>query len=108
MTSPHLQLVGPMNADPTQPLPADLHTFVEQGMRAGHGALYVSMGTIVQLTEAELRSVAASLSALPNPVIWKLASHDLPSKEGPCSMSALCNMQEAQSRQSILEQAIYV
>lgn len=77
-----LQLVGPISADSAKPLPADLSDFVEQGEAAGHGAVYVSMGTAARLTEAELHSLAGSLSALPNPVLWKLAPRDLPSELG--------------------------
>ncbi len=77
-----LQLVGPISADPAKALPADLSAFVEGGQAAGQGAVYVSMGTASRLTEAELHSLAGSLSALPNPVLWKLAPQDLPGEQG--------------------------
>ena len=77
-----LQLVGPISADPAKALPADLSAFVERGQAARQGAVYVSMGTASRLNEAELHSLAGSLSALPNPVLWKLAPHDLPGEQG--------------------------
>ncbi len=40
------------------------------------------MGPASRLTEAKLRSLAGSLSTLPNPVLWKLAPHDLPGEQG--------------------------
>lgn len=77
-----LQLVGPISADPGKALPADLSAFVERGQAVGQGAVYVSMGPASRLTEAELHSLAGSLSGLPNPVLWKLAPHDLPGEQG--------------------------
>ena len=75
-------MVGPISADPAKALPEDLSAFVEGGQAAGRGAVYVSMATASRLTEAELHSLAGSLSALPNPVLWKLAAHDLPGEQG--------------------------
>lgn len=85
---PKVHLVGPISADSAKPLPADLSDFVEQGEAAGHGAVYVSMGTAARLTEAELHSLAGSLSALPNPVLWKLAPRDLPRNMSRTSLEA--------------------
>ncbi len=73
-------MVGPLLVDSAKPLPADLEAFVEQGMAEGHGALYVSMGTAARLTEEEMHSLASSLSALPNPVLWKVSAIQLPSE----------------------------
>ncbi len=73
-------MVGPILAAPAQRLPAGLQAFVEQGIAEGHGAVYVSMGTAARLTEQELHSLAGTLSALPNPVLWKLSALDLPSE----------------------------
>ncbi len=36
------------------------------------------MGSLARLPEAELRSMAAAFSALPNPVLWKLDPKDMP------------------------------
>ncbi len=62
--------------------PSQLATFVEQGLAAGHGPVYIAMGTAARLTEAELHSLASSLSALPNPVLCKGSCHR-PAKSEP-------------------------
>ena len=63
-----------MLADDAKPLPLELSAFLQSGMSQGHGAILVSMGTLVRMTDEEVRSMAAGLSALPNPVLWKLDS----------------------------------
>ena len=75
-----LQVVGPTSVDVAKPLPTDLEAFLERGRAAQHGAIYISMGSVARLTEQELQSLADCVSALPNPVIWKLSALDLPSK----------------------------
>lgn len=40
------------------------------------------MGTLAMPTEEELVSMVRGLSALPNPVLWKLDSQMLPGKSG--------------------------
>ncbi len=47
-------------------------------MTAGHGAIYVSMGSAARLSKQELHSIAGCLAALPSPVLWKLAPVELP------------------------------
>ena len=73
-------MVGPILSEAAKPLPADLAAFVESGKASRHGAVYVSMGTAARLTAAELHSLSKSLSAIPNPVLWKLSDYDLPSE----------------------------
>lgn len=72
-----MQVVGPILAEEAQPLPADLDKFLSQGID-GPGAVYISMGTLARLNEAELLRMAEALSALPNPVLWKLDKAHLP------------------------------
>ena len=69
-----VQLVGPVLAEDAKPLAAELNMFVESGLSQGLGAVYVSMGTLARMTDEEVHSMAAGLSALPNPVLWKLDS----------------------------------
>lgn len=71
-------MVGPVLAKPAEPLAPELASFLDAGMNDGHKAVYVSMGTLTALFEPELRSMALGLSALPNPILWKLPSTDLP------------------------------
>ena len=81
-----MQLVGPLNAVPAKALPEDLYSFLATPVgsaspaKAGQtpGAVYVSMGTVVRLTEAEVIGMAANLAALERPVIWKLDAAELP------------------------------
>ena len=76
-----LQVVGPTSVDVAKPLPADLEAFLERGMAAQHGAIYISMGSAAKLTKQELQSLADCVSAMPNPVLWKLSALDMPSKQ---------------------------
>ena len=71
-------MVGPLMAAPPEPLPAALDTFLLQGLADGHGGVFVSMGTMARMTEEELHSMARGLSALPNPILWKLNLLDIP------------------------------
>ena len=71
-------MVGPILAEDAKPLAQPLSDFLSQGQSSGHAAVYVSMGTLAMPTEAELRSMAEGLSALPNPVLWKLDEDFLP------------------------------
>lgn len=73
-----LQLVGPILLDEAKPLPADLQSFLDKGLSGQHAAVHVSMGTLARLSEDEVRSMAAALSALPNPTLWKLDEALLP------------------------------
>ena len=75
-------MVGPVLANPAMPLSEELSSFLESGMSTGHKAVYVSMGTLTAMFEPELHSMAQGLSALPNPVLWKLPSTDLPGMPG--------------------------
>ena len=75
-----LQLVGPLMAEAAKPLPAELSSFLEQGLDEGQGAVFVSMGTMARMTADELHSMALGLSALPNPVLWKLNLLDIPGR----------------------------
>ncbi|KAK9840269.1 hypothetical protein WJX74_006518 [Apatococcus lobatus] len=75
---PKLHMVGPVLASNAKPLPQELSFFLSSGMSNGNKAVYVSMGTLTAMFEPELRSMALGLSALPNPVLWKLPSSDLP------------------------------
>ena len=73
-----MQLVGPILAEPAKKLPSQLSNFLEEGTANNQGAVYVSMGSAARLAEAQLHSMAQGLSGLPNPVLWKLSSEDLP------------------------------
>lgn len=73
-----LQMVGPILLEEAQALPADLSKFLDQGVSGGMGAVYVSMGTLVRLGEDEVLSMAAALTALRHPVLWKLDRALLP------------------------------
>ena len=73
-----MQVVGPVLARPAKTLDTELSAFLDSGMRQGLKAVYVSMGTLGALFTTELLSMAKGLSALPNPVLWKLPDADLP------------------------------
>ena len=90
------QMVGALNTAPGKPLPADLQRFLDQKLPSRHptgrsevtGAIYVSVGTVVLLEEAEVLGLAANLAALDCPVLWKLSNAELPGdsslKDGCC------------------------
>lgn len=63
-------------------------------MAAGHGAIYVSMGSAARFSKQELHSIAGCLAALPSPVLWKLAPVEMP---GECH-----SLHEAVSRVPLL------
>lgn len=63
-----------MLAEDAKTLTSELSTFLESGRAQGQGAILVSMGTLARMTDDEVHSMAAGLSALPNPVLWKLDS----------------------------------
>ena len=71
-------MVGSLSAQEAAPLAKPLATFLDQGLPQGHAAVYVSMGTLARLAEKTLTSIAAALSALPNPVLWSLQQTALP------------------------------
>jgi len=73
-----LQLVGPVLAQDSKPVIRELDSFLSQGLSEGHGAVYVSMGTLARMKSDELHNMAQALSALPNPVLWKLNPLHLP------------------------------
>ncbi|KAL0039373.1 hypothetical protein WJX79_005388 [Trebouxia sp. C0005] len=76
--SPKVHMVGAVMADDAKPLPADLTAFLEQNLAEGHGGMYVSMGTAARLTQQEMQGLSEALSALPNPVLWKVSAVQLP------------------------------
>lgn len=73
-----LQMVGPLLAEEPKQLPTDLSNFLDQALSSEHPAVYVSLGTFVTPKEEELLSMVQGLSALPNPVLWKLDPQLLP------------------------------
>ncbi|KAK9817353.1 hypothetical protein WJX74_010772 [Apatococcus lobatus] len=75
---PKVHMVGPVLVSPAEPLPDELDSFLSSGLNNGHKAVYVSMGTLGALCQSELHDMARELSALPNPVLWKLPAADLP------------------------------
>lgn len=83
-------MVGPVLAKPAEPLAPDLAGFLDSGMGSGHKAVYVSMGTLTAMFEPELHSMALGLSALPNPIVWKLPSTDLPGTPQSLSILMVC------------------
>ena len=64
-------------ADKPKALPKELKAFLDQGLK-GPGAVYVSMGTLARMNAVQLQSMAGALSALTNPVLWKLNEAHLP------------------------------
>ncbi len=76
-------MVGPILAEDAKPLPPNMNTFLDEALTSGHPAVYVSMGALAMPSEEELVSMVRGLSALPNPVLWKLDSRMLPGKSGP-------------------------
>ena len=93
--SPHealapVQMVGPLLASSGKPLAEDLLTFLTQMPAQGsdqalknRGAVFVSMGTAVRLTEAEARGMATNLAAIKRPVLWKISDMELPGETFP-------------------------
>lgn len=81
-----VQLVGPLSASPAKALPEDFQAFLVASLGTTKGAMskqpagtvYMSMGTAVRFTEAEIRTMAANLVALQRPVLWKLPQTELP------------------------------
>lgn len=75
-----VQLVGSVLAEDAKPLPAELDSFLNQGLAAnqGQGAVLASLGTLALLTEHEVRSIAQGLCALDIHVLWKLDTQQLP------------------------------
>lgn len=69
-------MVGPLLNRDAEPLPADLDRFLRQ--QEDIDAVYVSLGTLLRQTEAELLSMARAFSELPNPVLWKLNAKHMP------------------------------
>ncbi len=63
-----LQLVGPVLAQDSKPVTRELDS-LSQGLSEGHGAVFVSMGTLARMNRDELHSMAQALSAMPNPVL---------------------------------------
>ncbi|DBA99102.1 TPA: hypothetical protein ACH3X1_014236 [Trebouxia sp. C0004] len=82
-----LGLVGPVLAQASKPVTRELDSFLSQGLSEGHGAVFVSMGTLARMNSDELHSVAQALSALPNPVC--LAVEAKPTAPARC---ASCNV----------------
>ena len=70
-----VQMVGSVLYEPPQALPEDLQSYLDG---CSQGAVYVSMGTLGILTEAELHSLAGGLARLPQCVLWKLGAAELP------------------------------
>ena len=60
-------MVGPILAEPAQPLPSELSSFLDEGTAQGLAAVYVCMGSAGRLTQTQLHSMAQGLSALPQP-----------------------------------------
>ena len=50
--------------------------------------MYVSLGTLVRLSEEEVWALKEALTALPNPVLWKQSEHSLPG-ESPLLLTQL-------------------
>ncbi len=83
-----VQVVGPILAQDAKALPADLDKFLNQGI-SGPGAVYISMGTLARLNGEELQAMAEALSALPNPVLWKLDNAHLPGMSANCLFTSV-------------------
>ena len=78
-------MVGPVLAEDAKLLPSELSTFLKSGQTEGLGAIFVSMGTLARLSHEEACSMAHALSALPNPVLWKLDPLHLRGERLVCS-----------------------
>lgn len=96
--SANAQMVGALNAAPGKPLPVDLKLFLDQQLPSRYlnggfeevGAVYVSVGTIVRLLEAEVLGLAANLASLNHPVLWKISDDELPGEETICACIIQC------------------
>ncbi|KAL0043684.1 hypothetical protein WJX82_007403 [Trebouxia sp. C0006] len=75
---PRVHMVGPVLAQDPKPVTPELEAFLSRGLSEGHGAVFVSMGTLARMNSNELHSMAQALSALPNPVLWKFNLKHLP------------------------------
>ena len=84
-----VQMVGPLLTRDAKPLPADLNDFLNKGSKYDVGAVYVSFGAMVRLSKPEIHSVSQALSALPNPVLWKLNPKHLPGSLRMSTRSAM-------------------
>ncbi len=83
-----LQMIGSMTHAAGKPLQQDLQAFLAGNggssrkatwsSRERPGAVYVSMGTVVRLMEAEIKGMAVNLAALNRPVLWKISDSELP------------------------------
>lgn len=78
-----------MLAQDSKPVTHELDSFLSQGLSEGHGAVFVSMGTLARINRDELHSMAQALSALPNPVLWKLNPLHLPGVLRVSSLNSL-------------------
>ena len=92
-----VQMVGALNTAPGRPLPAGFQQFLDgellpksrestNGSQVA-GAVYVSMGTAVQMEAAEVMGMAANLAALDRPVLWKISKSELPGDASDCTGS---------------------
>ena len=74
---PDTKLVGPLLSSPAKPLPDDLQRFV---MGSGdEGVILVSFGSILsEIDDRTIEKMAAAFSNLPQRVVWKLDTGNLP------------------------------
>lgn len=74
---PDTKLVGPLLSSPAKPLPDDLQRFV---MGSGdEGVILVSFGSILsEIDDRTIERMAAAFSNLPQRVVWKLDTGNLP------------------------------
>ena len=107
-----MQMVGALNTAPGKPLPADLQQFLdgelsskprqstnESQVAKVAGAIYVSMGTAVQMEAAEVMAMAANLAALDRPVLWKISNSELPGNASDFTDSVFPRPAAHQSRE---------
>ncbi|KAM9788461.1 UDP-glucuronosyltransferase 2C1-like [Neosynchiropus ocellatus] len=69
-TMPNIIYIGGYQCKSTQPLPADLESFVQSAGK--HGVILLSLGTMVKALPTELADeIAAVFAKMPQKVIWK-------------------------------------
>ncbi|KAM8835015.1 UDP-glucuronosyltransferase 2A2-like [Synchiropus picturatus] len=69
-TMPNIFYIGGYQCKPSQPLPADLESFVQSAGK--HGVILFTLGTMVKSLPTELADeIAAVFAKMPHKVIWK-------------------------------------
>ena len=65
---PHVQLIGPLLAQPSSPLPPVYEDFIQSSQ---HGAILICFGSELRIKDEQLPELIKALSQLPYHFIWK-------------------------------------